>query len=35
MDYQPDDHGPQHYIAALTPQGVMTEFGDYNYTSPG
>jgi hypothetical protein len=23
-----DDHGPQHYIAALTPSGVRTEFGD-------
>lgn len=22
------DHGPQHYIAALTPPGVRTEFGD-------
>ena len=34
-EYQPDDHGPQHYIAALTPPGVVTEFGDYKYTSPG
>jgi hypothetical protein len=23
-----DDHGPQHYIAALAPPGVRTEFGD-------
>lgn len=23
-----DDHGPQHYVAALTPSGVRTEFGD-------
>jgi hypothetical protein len=23
-----DDHGPQHYIAALTPPGVRSEFGD-------
>jgi hypothetical protein len=23
-----DDHGPQHYIAALTPKGVTSEFGD-------
>ena len=23
-----DDHGPQHYIAALTPPDVRTEFGD-------
>jgi hypothetical protein len=35
FEYQLDDHGPQHYIAALTPPGVKTEFGDYNYTSPG
>jgi hypothetical protein len=26
--YSLDDHGPQHYIAGLTPQGVRTEFGD-------
>lgn len=23
-----DDHGPQHYVAALTPPGVRSEFGD-------
>ncbi|WP_345340872.1 hypothetical protein [Rhodococcus olei] len=23
-----DDHGPQHYIAALTPRGTPNEFGD-------
>ncbi|GAA4473716.1 hypothetical protein GCM10023094_07900 [Rhodococcus olei] len=22
------DHGPQHYIAALTPRGIANEFGD-------
>ncbi len=26
--YSLDDHGPQHYIAGLTPPGVRTEFGD-------
>lgn len=26
--YSLDDHGPQHYVAALTPPGVATEFGD-------
>jgi hypothetical protein len=30
--YQIDDHLPQHYIAALTPPGVRSEFGDYDYT---
>lgn len=34
VDYQFDDHFPHHYIAALTPPGVPTEFGDYSYTSP-
>lgn len=33
--YQLDDHLPQHYITALTPAGVPTEFGDYNYTETG
>lgn len=28
LQYSLDDHGPQHYIAALTPPGVRTEFGD-------
>jgi hypothetical protein len=28
FQYSLDDHGPQHYIAALTPEGVRTEFGD-------
>ena len=28
FQYSLDDHGPQHYIAALTPPGVRTEFGD-------
>lgn len=23
-----NDHGPQHYIAALTPRGTPNEFGD-------
>jgi hypothetical protein len=26
--YSLDDHGPQHYISALTPPNVRTEFGD-------
>ncbi len=26
--YSLDDHGPQHYVAALTPPGVRSEFGD-------
>ncbi|GLY82461.1 lipase family protein [Actinoallomurus iriomotensis] len=26
--YSFEDHGPQHYIAALTPPGVQNEFGD-------
>lgn len=26
--YSIDDHGPQHYVAALTPPGVPNEFGD-------
>ena len=26
--YSLDDHGPQHYIAGLTPPNVRTEFGD-------
>jgi hypothetical protein len=33
--YQLDDHLPQHYITALTPPGVRSEFGDYTYTGPG
>ncbi len=28
FQYSLDDHGPQHYIAGLTPLGVRTEFGD-------
>jgi len=28
------DHGPQHYITALTPPGVPNEFGDSPYTTP-
>jgi hypothetical protein len=28
FQYSLDDHGPQHYIGALTPDGVRTEFGD-------
>lgn len=35
FEYQFTDHGPQNYIVALTPPGVPTEFGDYNYTEPG
>ncbi|HEY2762818.1 MAG TPA: lipase family protein [Pseudonocardiaceae bacterium] len=31
--YQFDDHGPQHYIRALTPPGVTTEFGDQTYAA--
>ena len=27
-----DDHVPHHYIAALTPAGVPSEFGDLPYT---
>jgi hypothetical protein len=26
--YSFEDHGPQHYIAAVTPPGVQNEFGD-------
>lgn len=26
--YSLDDHGPQHYVAALTPRGTPNEFGD-------
>lgn len=33
VPYQLDDHAPHHYIRALTPPGVTTEFGDHNYTS--
>lgn len=25
--YSIDDHGPQHYISALTPEGIQSEFG--------
>jgi len=28
FQYSLDDHGPHHYVAALTPPGVRTEFGD-------
>lgn len=28
FQYSLDDHGPQHYIAALTPPDVRSEFGD-------
>jgi hypothetical protein len=28
LPYSIDDHLPQHYISALTPQGVRSEFGD-------
>jgi hypothetical protein len=28
FQYSLDDHGPQHYVSALTPRGVPTEFGD-------
>jgi Lipase (class 3) len=28
FQYSLDDHGPQHYVSALTPPGVPTEFGD-------
>jgi hypothetical protein len=28
FQYSLNDHGPQHYIAALTPRGVPNEFGD-------
>lgn len=31
--YQFNDHGPQHYITALTPDNSKTEFGDHNYVS--
>jgi hypothetical protein len=31
IEYQLYDHGPQQYIQALTPRGVPSEFGDYNY----
>jgi hypothetical protein len=31
FEYQIDDHMPQNYIVALTPPGVPSEFGDYNY----
>jgi len=27
--YSLNDHGPQHYVSALTPPGVPSEFGDY------
>jgi hypothetical protein len=30
FQYSLDDHGPQHYISALTPPGTPTEFGDYD-----
>jgi hypothetical protein len=29
--YSLDDHLPHHYIAALTPPGVASEFGDLPY----
>lgn len=32
FEYQIEDHAPQNYIVALTPPGVRSEFGDYNYT---
>ena len=35
FEYRIEDHAPQNYIVALTPPGVMSEFGDYNYTGPG
>jgi len=25
--YSIDDHGPQHYVSALTPEGIQSEFG--------
>lgn len=31
--YSMDDHLPHHYIAALTPPGVPSEFGDAPYTT--
>jgi len=33
--YSLDDHLPHHYIAALTPPGVPSEFGDAPYADPG
>lgn len=32
FEYRIEDHAPQHYIVALTPPGVRSEFGDYDYT---
>lgn len=34
FQYSLDDHGPAHYISALTPPGVPTEFGDYKAGDP-
>ncbi len=31
VQYRIDDHRPHHYVAALTPRGVPTEFGDHAY----
>ncbi|MFW0794418.1 lipase family protein [Gordonia sp. CPCC 205515] len=33
-EYEIDDHGPHHYISALTPQGVPNEFGDAHLVRP-
>lgn len=33
-EYSIDDHGPHHYISALTPQGVPNEFGDAQLVRP-
>jgi hypothetical protein len=32
--YSIDDHGPQHCISALTPEGVPNEFGDDEVLTP-
>lgn len=31
FQYRIDDHRPQHYIAGLTPEGMVSEFGDHPY----
>lgn len=32
--YRIDDHRPQHYVAMLTPQGRLSEFGDHEVRFP-
>ncbi|MGV9709517.1 lipase family protein [Gordonia sp. NPDC003424] len=34
FEYSIDDHGPHHYISALTPEGVPNEFGDAHLYRP-